>query len=290
MLYHGHINNVSLFWPKTKTSFKAAASPKGEIDFNFGPLNRWIHRVFKKASVRRRRRHQFSPAHLCCQHSHSPQPQPCDGDDWQVMEVCWTKVFASLHAQCGGNLNSSHMLLHFNFLLGAKLLALVNWLQFHFGASNPIWFFLPHPSFEFVAPHKATKDLQVFRRRVFKHFQFLGAAAHQNPSSIRLGTRLQAEKVTRLTWWQLPHLPNTSWRFRKVKITLEGPKDHQGWLEDIFKSSPSYSYTNQSDLVIGRHSLNKFDWNIEKHFASQTKRNMLHLPVRMREYDAGLIV
>ena len=46
------------------------------------------------------------------------------------------------------------------------------------------------------------------------------------------------------------------------------------WLEHVFlKASPSYTYINQSDPIIGKHVLNKFHWNIEKHFASTAKTN-----------------
>lgn len=205
ILYHGHINNVSCFGP-TKTSFKAGKQHLQKVKSTSTSHGLSLgHRFLKKASVRRRWRHQFSPAHLCCQHSHSPQPQPCDGDDWQVIEVCRTL----------GNLNSSHVTPNLVISSASKLLEHTSkWLYFH------IWCFksdfsFPIPALNCNHPRPKSLDLErcLIPRRVFKHFQFLSAAVHQNPSTPwMLGIRnSKVDMVTATSPCQ------TSWRFLKWK-------------------------------------------------------------------------
>ena len=153
---------MSLCFGPTKTSFKAGKQHLQKVKSTSTSHGLSLgHRFLKKASVRRRWRHQFSPAHLCCQHSHSPQPQPCDGDDWQVIEVCRTL----------GNLNSSHVTPNGFFSSASKLLEHTSkWLHFHFGASNLIF---PSPSqLWIVTTPGQVQDLEryLIPRRVFKHF------------------------------------------------------------------------------------------------------------------------
>lgn len=163
---------MSLCFGPTKTSFKAGKQHLQKVKSTSTSHGLSLgHRFLKKASVRRRWRHQFSPAHLCCQHSHSPQPQPCDGDDWQVIEVCWTLIvckFVCAICRTLGNLNLSHvtpnLVIFFCFY--------ATWT-----INVPIWCFnlliFPSPSqLWIVTTPGQVQDLErcLIPRRVFKHF------------------------------------------------------------------------------------------------------------------------